>query len=264
MITTTLRSYAKNASMAASSLVGENFLFLLDYAMRLVRVLLLLSIWRTLFIGRSEVAGLSLNDLLTYTLIAEIFADPLEAMTGFADAFWDGSIATRFLRPIGLMEQFVTEQFGRWGMNFLFFSIPLLCLTPLMGVRILPASFASGLLFVVSLILGVSVGLALDFIFGAIAIGLGVPPFAIQRLRRALGALLSGSLIPLALLPWGIGKLFELTPFASVASAPLQLFIGKGDPVKLISIQLFWSVALWPLVLWSWRKSREKMVSYGG
>ena len=260
----TLRAYTKNATMAATSLVGENFLFLLDYAMRLVRVLLLLAIWRTLFAGKTDVAGLTLNDLLTYTLIAEIFADPLEAMTGFADAFWDGTISTRFLRPIGLMEQFATEQFGRWGMNFLFFSLPLICLTPLLGVNPLPANALSGALFCLSLTLGVSVGLALDFIFGAIAIGLEMPPFAVQRLRWSIGTLLSGALIPLALLPWGLGKLFALTPFASVASAPLQLFIGKGDPLALIAIQLFWSVALWPLVIWSWRKGREKMVSYGG
>ncbi len=257
-------SYLKNGTMAASTHVGENLLFLIGYAMRLLRVALMLAIWRTLYAGKTEVSGLTLPNLLTYTLIAEIFGDPIASMTGFAEAFWDGTITTRFLRPIGLMEQFVTEEFGRWGMNFLFFSTPLICLSPFMGVNLLPANPASGALFCISLALGVSVGFATDFIFGAYGIAMEMPPFAIQRLRKALGGLLSGAIIPLALMPWGLGKAFALTPFASVASAPLMIFIGKGDAVALISTQCFWSAVLWPIVFWSWRKSREKMVSYGG
>ena len=68
----------------------------------------------------------------------------------------------------------------------------------------------------------------------------------------------------LALLPAGIGAVFGWLPFASMASAPLQLYIGTGDATRLLALQVGWSLLLWPLARWLWRISRERMVSYGG
>ncbi len=82
--------------------------------------------------------------------------------------------------------------------------------------------------------------------------------------RIAITGLLAGSVIPLALLPWGLGPIFELLPFATVAWAPLAIYTGLGEPLRLIGLQLFWAAVLWPLVFWAWSASREKVVGYGG
>src|SRR5438552_2391132 len=102
----TLHKYHKTAAMAATGFVGDNQLFLFDYLLRFLRVALLLSIWRTLMAGRGVVSGMTLASVLTYTLVAEVFAEPLACRTWIESAFWDGSITTRFLRPIGLFAQF--------------------------------------------------------------------------------------------------------------------------------------------------------------
>jgi ABC-type uncharacterized transport system permease subunit len=122
----------------------------------------------------------------------------------------------------------------------------------------------AGLLFVFSLMLAISVGLALEYIFAAIAIGAEMPPFATERIRRAIGAILSGAFVPLALLPWGLGHIFAWLPFASMASAPLQIYIGAGNAGWLLGLQAGWSLLLWPLALRMWHVQRERMVSYGG
>jgi ABC-2 type transport system permease protein len=140
---------------------------------------------------------------LTYTLIAEAFADPLNARTDLDTALWEGSIATRFLRPLGLFAQFVAETVGRWLFGFGVFSLPLLLLAPLLGVNPLPASIVHGLLFVPSLALAVSVGLALEFIFAAIIVRMESSVWAVNRMRAAVNTLLSGAIVPLPLLPWG-------------------------------------------------------------
>ena len=44
----------------------------------------------------------------------------------------------------------------------------------------------------------------------------------------------------------------------------LALLTGIGSPRRLLSAQLFWNITLWPLALWAFRASRERMVSYGG
>ena len=88
--------------------------------------------------------------------------------------------------------------------------------------------------------------------------------WVISRVRDAITTLLSGSLLPLALLPWGIGNVFAWLPFASMASAPLKIYTGTGDPLWLLPVQAGWSIVLWPAALWLWRANREKLVAYGG
>jgi ABC-2 type transport system permease protein len=118
------------------------------------------------------------------------------------------------------------------------FSIPLLLLAPLLGVDPRAVDPGAGGLLLVSLGLAVAVGLALEF--------------------------LSGALVPLALLPWGLGEVFAWLPFAATASAPLRIYTGTGDALPLLAMQAGWAVALWPLANWLWRANREKLAFHGG
>ncbi len=250
--------------MEATGRLGDNALFLFDYLLRFLRVALLLGIWRAVLGGRGSVSGLTLDGVLTYTLISAACSELLTCQTGLEFAFFDGSIATRFLRPTEIFVEAASEMLGRVVVSAAFFSLPLLLASPLLGVRLAPAGALAGMLFVVSLALAVSVGLALDYLFIALAIALQVAPYTTGRIRIAVGTLLSGALLPLALFPWGIGSVFAWLPFAAQASAPLQIYIGTGNPLKLIALQCGWSLLLWPLAVWAWKVSRERMVSYGG
>jgi ABC-type uncharacterized transport system permease subunit len=261
---TTLNKYYKTATMAAAGQVGDSSLFVMDYLLRFLRVAVLLSLWRTLLAGKGVVSGMTLSSVLTYTLIAEVFAEPLTCRTWLESAFWDGTIATRFLKPIGVFGQFAAEMCGRWMFGFGAFSLPLLLCAPLLGVDPRPASTLAGGLFLVSLVLAVLVGLALEYCFAALAVGMEWHPYAINSARAAIGTLLSGAFLPLALLPWGIGKLFGWLPFAAMASVPLRLYTGTGDAFHLLGLQAIWAIVLWPIAGRLWRKYRERMVSYGG
>ena len=72
------------------------------------------------------------------------------------------------------------------------------------------------------------------------------------------------TLLPLAVLPWGLGDAFQWLPFAAVASAPLRIFTGTGDPARLLLSQVVWSAVLWPLAGWLWTVQRERLVASGG
>jgi ABC-type uncharacterized transport system permease subunit len=250
--------------MAATSHVGDSPLFLLDYLLRFLRVAVLLSIWRAIFAGRGPVAGMTLASVLTYTLIAEVFAEQLVCRTRLELAYWEGTIVTRFVQPIGFVGLFVSEMVGRWWLGFAALSLPLLLVAPLLGVDPLPASPAAGALFVVSLLLAIAVGVALDFLFGALLVMLEMSVWLLDQFRAAVGTLLSGALLPLALMPWGLGEVLAWLPFAATASAPLKIYTGTGDPLPLIAVQAAWALALWPVVHWLWRANRERLVGYGG
>ena len=264
MISTLLRPMWKTATMEAAGVVGGSALYFVQFVFRFLRVVMLLAVWRTLLGAPGQNAGIALPALLSYTLIAEVFAEQLTPTTEIEWSLHDGGIATRFLQPLSLVGQFSALMAGRWMFGALFFSLPLLVLSPLLGVDPRPASGAAAALFALSLLLTIIVGVALDFIFAALLVYLEGSAYILSRVRRAVGLLLSGAVIPLALMPWGLGDLLQWSPFAALASAPLRIYTGTGDPALLLALQAFWAVALWVLANWLWRRSRERLSSYGG
>jgi ABC-2 type transport system permease protein len=258
-----LGGYVKTAAMSAGD-VGESPLFAMDYAMRLLRVVVLLALWRSMLAGRDALTVMPLATVLSYTLVAEVFAQQLAVSTTMSEAFWEGSLVLRFMRPMGLVRQFAAEMSGRWALHFALFSIPLIVLAPVLGVDPRPASPTAGALFMLSLCLAVMVGLALDVLFGALTVALEQPVWLVDRVRVAVATLLSGSLLPLAFYPWGLGDVFGWLPFAAMAWAPLAIYTGTGNPVALMASQLLWAAVLWPGADWLWRANREKLVGYGG
>jgi ABC-2 type transport system permease protein len=133
-----------------------------------------------------------------------------------------------------------------------------------LGVDPRPASPVAGGLFVVSLCLAVLVGLALEVLFGALIVALEQPVWLVEYVRTAIATLLSGSLLPLAFYPWGLGDVFGWLPFAAMAWAPLAVYTGTGQPLPLLASQVLWTLILWPVADWLWRANREKLVGYGG
>jgi ABC-2 type transport system permease protein len=205
-----------------------------------------------------------LQAVLTYTLVAEVFAEQLNLRTTLNVAFWEGTLVIRFLRPMGLIRQLAAEMLGSWAVDFALFSLPLFLLAPVLGVDPRPANATAGILFGVSLALAVLVGLAMELFFGALVVALEQPNWIVEYMRTAIGTLLSGALLPLAYYPWGIGDLFAWLPFAAMAWAPLAIYTGSGNPATLLASQVLWIAVIWPLGNWLWNSNREKLASYGG
>jgi ABC-type uncharacterized transport system permease subunit len=259
-----LRGYWMTAVMAAGGPLSDGPLLLIDYLIRVLRVVLLLAIWRTLLAPGQAVEGVTLSSVLTYTLIAAVFADQLEVRTELGETVWNGTVVNRYLQPIGMVGLYAAEAFGGWVFRLATFSLPLLALSPLFGVDPRPASPLHGLLFLASLALAVTVGLAAEFVYGALLVALAENLWAIWSLRNAVSVLLSGALLPLALYPWGLGELFQWLPFAAMASSPLRIYTGTGDPATLLLSQAAWALLLWPFARWFWRRNRERMAGLGG
>ena len=268
-----IRTFWHTAGMAATSAAADGGAFLLlDYVLRLLRVALLLSVWRMILAGQTTPAGgdvgaatgLALDTILTYTLVAAVFADPLAARTRLEEALWNGSIATRFLQPVSIAGHFAAEMVGGWLPGFVFFSAPLFLAAPLLGVSPLPAGPLAGLLFPLSLVLGVAVGMAVDFLLCALMVTFGWSVWEVERWRSALATVLSGALIPLSVLPWNLGQVLSWLPFAAMAWAPLSVYTGSPDTPRLLAMQAFWAAALWLVGQRLWQANRQKVVIYGG
>lgn len=250
--------------MAAVEPVREGPLFLADIGLRVVRVLVLLAVWRSVLTGRPPASGMTLGAVLTYVLLAEVFAGQLSVRSSLIEHLWNGSIAGRFVWPLGLAGQVGSELAGRWLPGLVLCSVPLLLAAPLLGVDPRPASPAALWLFAPSLVLAIVVGVAVDFGFVILIVVLETSIWLVDLIRAATTTLLSGSLVPLMLLPWGLGGIFSWLPFAAMASAPLRIYTGTGPAMELMAGQAAWALVLALLVRWLWRRNRERVVGYGG
>jgi ABC-2 type transport system permease protein len=193
-----------------------------------------------------------------------VIRSEVQRLTQLIDDLWSGSIVARLLQPAGLVGQLVARMLGGWVRELSLFSVPLLLAAPLLGVNPLPAGGPAALLFGASLALGVAVGVALDFVMAALMVAWGWNRWDVDRLRAAVGAVLSGALLPLSLLPWGLGDVLTWLPFASQAWVPLSIYTGSGEVLSLLGRQLLWVAVMWPLARWLWRVNRQKVVIYGG
>lgn len=236
------------------------------YFVQAVQFVMLIFIWKSLEKGGALTEGTSLHQLMTYTLMATIFHQELNIISPATSSLWEGSIIGRFLRPMPVEVSFFAETIGRWWIpNFLFFGLPLWLCSPFLGINPWPAAASNGILALMSLILAASLGFAIDLLFASFAMHLKNGCWAALAVREAIYALLSGEMIPFSLFPKGIGTLFSLLPLGSIAHGPLTIYTGAaGDYMAIVGLQIFWNLILWIAAIHIFRKSKERMISFGG
>jgi len=231
-----------------------------NYVLKWLRMLALVMIWRMLLAGGADAQGMTLQQTLTYTVLSAAFAPLFDVRTPASSWLHEGTMLSLYQRPMSIFSQLAAHTVGSWGMHLLVFALPCLLLAPLFGARLAPASPWA----VLSLLLAVSQGFCVDFLFASLIIRVQNMSWIIETLRRALTALFTGALIPFAALPFGLGAVLELSPLGTLAGAPLAIFTGLAQPGKLLCVQLLWNIILWPLAIWCFRRCAERMVSLGG
>lgn len=260
-----LRAYVGTGRLCATqTFSGGIFYTLGNWLLRAISTLVLLSVWRALLADGADTEGLAPEQVLTYILLSAILSEQLNIVSPASTSFWEGTLANRYTRPLGVVGQLTAETMGRWIPHLLFFSLPMWILAGPIGVQLRPVSIAAGLYFLLSLALAIGLGFAMDLLFAALALYIPNAGWMALYIRNAFFTLFSGALIPFRLLPWGLGNVLELLPFGSLASAPLTMFTGMGDPLRTLLLQAGWNIVLWPFALWVWRRSEERMVAYGG
>lgn len=228
-------------------------------AWRVVSLIPLLLVWRNLLL-HNPTAGVSAEQMLAYTLAASLLEPMLSVKTVLSGWLFEGQFLTFYQRPSPLFAEVAALTVGGWLPLLLTWSLPVWLLAPLCGISLRPAS----LWFFPSLLLCISLGFAVDFLFSCLTVRLAGVSWLVNNIRNAIALVLAGSVIPFSLLPWGIGDLLRYQPFASLGGAVLSVLTGIESPAAVLPVQLLWNVLLWPPAILLFRRDQERMVSYGG
>ena len=255
-----MTKYLKTAQLSALEKTNGGIVYLLpDVLIKVCTLIPLLFLWRVVMSSGAQV-GMTVEQMLSYTVASAVLADMLVVKTPASGWLSEGMLLKLYGRPLSVLGQLVALTAGGWLPMLAVFSLPAALLAPLFGVSMLPASPY----FFLSLLLCISLGFAVDFLFACLSIKLRNMNWLIGRIRMAVTSILSGMLIPISLLPYGLAEALKYQPFASLGGAPLSVFVGAADVGEVIALQILWNLVLWPLALFVFHKSQEGMVSYGG
>lgn len=231
-----------------------------NYLLQAAGTFAMLLIWRQLADANGDLGGMTLAQLTTFTLLTAMLRPMLDVRTPISSWLHEGVLLGLYQRPMGILKQLTAMTLGGWCTHLALLSLPLALLTPLLGGFLTPRCGW----FYLSLPLAVAQGFCVDFLFGCLIVWASNMNWQIECLRRALTGLLTGAVIPFALLPGRLGEVLSLSPLGTLAGASLSLFVGTGDPAMLIPAQLLWTALLLPLSLYCFQRSTERMISYGG
>jgi ABC-2 type transport system permease protein len=252
--------YIKTAQMVHFEKTNGGIIYLLpDVIIKIFTLIPLVFLWKVVMLSGVDV-GMSMQQMLTYAYVSSLLSDMMVVNTPASGWLSEGVLMRLYGRPLSIIGQLISQTVGGWIPMLFMFSLPMAIVAPLVGVNLRPAS----LWFFISLFLCISLGFAIDILFACLSIKLRNTSWLISRIRAAIVSLLSGTIIPVSLLPLGFDRIVKYQPFASLGGAPLSIFVGASDPLSILKVQIFWNLILWPFALLVFKKSQEGMVSYGG
>lgn len=227
----------------------------------------------TAFYGTTEsVNGFTREHLVTYIWLQQAFLAFIALWMRDQDLFaliQTGNIAYELCRPINLYSFWYTKLLSTRLASAALRCFPILLVAhffPKPYNLALPDSAAALFLFIVSILLGVMINVAISM-FIYISVFITLSPMGSLLLFSVVGEFLAGMVIPIPLMPEGLKQLLMFLPFRYTADLPFRIYSGNlsvQESLFGIAIQLAWLLLLPLLGNFSLKKALKHLVVQGG
>ncbi len=236
---------------------------------QLIQVFFKIAIWRAVFRGAPEVDGVSLDQMITYTLLAGTLLGAWEwprLIQAVDAAITSGDIAVFLLKPLGYPSYLLSTELGNLCFRLALVVLPSAAVVAAVYGLEPPASAWHGALFLPFCVLSFAMQFVLALGFGLLAFWL-MTAFSLEWLLQGLFTLLSGSFVPLWFFPERLGALVRYSPFAWIGFHPVAVYLGKlsgGEALGYLALGAAWLALLGLGVLWLWRRATLRITIQGG
>ncbi len=173
-----------------------------------------------------------------------------------------GAISLEMARPVPYFPQIMAREAGNIAYHAVYRALPLALIFLVTVGFPWPASGAGLLLTLPSLLLGIYIGLTLNYLIGISALWTTEIRWAHWTYHTLIG-LLSGGWIPSDILPGWLGEVAPYLPFASQQHWPIRIYLGLAGAEGML-IQTAWALAMTLLCLLVTRKALRRVVVQGG
>jgi len=185
------------------------------------------------------------------------------------DTITSGNISYELCRPVDIYTMWFTKNMAVRLSRALLRSMPILIVAVFLPKPFNispPASVLSGLLFLISMILGFLVLIAFSMLI-YISTFYTMSPLGIRILVTSVVELLAGGIIPIPFFPQSLQTIINVLPFASMQNTPFLIYNGyfEGNDILLsMLLQIGWVITLMLLGRVLMRKALRKVVIQGG
>jgi ABC-2 type transport system permease protein len=180
-----------------------------------------------------------------------------------AERVRSGDVVVDLYRPWHLQSALLAQDLGRGGYAFLTRLAP----PVVFGMLLFPFQFPAGLvqwpLFLVSAVIALVVCFACRFLIDVSAFWL-VDNRGLFGFWNVASGLLCGLTVPVAFVPEWARDALWMTPFPALMQAPIDVFLGHGDPAETLLYQAFWAVVLLVAGHLVLRRAVRRVVVQGG
>ncbi len=217
--------------------------------------------------ARPEVGGFDAAETLTYVFLTQGLLAPVDAFNAgvaeIGDRIRTGDIVTDLYRPADLQAYWLALNLGRAAFQALARGIPPFVVGALAFDLLVPSAAATWVAFAASVTVAVTAGFALRFAVTLSGFWLLDTRGPLQ-LITAVTLFLSGFVLPITFFPPWLEALSRALPFAALVQVPVEVFLGKAEPVTALLGQAGWALALLALGRVVLAAATRKVVVQGG
>lgn len=247
-----MRKYVEAAKISFKSQLAWRFDIVFQMLFTITKILFAYILWGAIFGETSEVAGFTFHTMLSYYIISS-FLSQLDMSDGvsreMSSRVRDGTFSKYMIIPAPVLGQFIARTAGTSAFYMLFHLAAAVVWVVLFRIQFAVTSDITVILPTLLLIaLGLLFMTQLNFFLGLLA-------FAFQdigmflMIKGMLVSFVTGTLVPLNMLPHAVQEAMRVLPFYYVTYLPSMLLVGRNQEelaMGLISLTI-WVLLFMPL-----------------
>jgi len=232
-----------------------------------ITIYLLTILWKAAYGDRTEVDGVSIQQMLVYLTIANLqlrFLTP-EVDQEIEERIREGQIGFDLNRPLPYPFQLVAGALGQMVglLPMLAVALPVAFI---FGELRPPATVEAGIAYVASLAIAWIVAVELNMIIGLVGFWT-LEMTGFKMMYRLIGNFATGALIPLWFMPDLFRNIVQVLPFQAIAYIPVSIYVGNpamGSNGPALLLQAGWAVVLVFVIRLIWSRAYRQTVIQGG
>ncbi len=232
------------------------------------KILFAYLLWGMVFKNRELIGEFTFHGMLSYYIISS-FLSQLEMSQGISaeihDRIRNGTFSKYMVIPVGIEKYFMAMELG---VVMFYMAFDFMAAIVWIFVFQIDFVFASNgwviLCAVIMSVIGMLFMVQLNYFLGLLTLKYqGIGTFLM--IKNNLVALVTGSIVPLALFPEVIIKIMRLLPFYYVTYLPAMLFTGKckEEAIPGIAVIVCWCLVIQVLISVTWKKYLRKYDGVG-
>lgn len=245
--------------------------FRIDFIFRLIGNMLYIGLiyflWQAIYAGQGDMKGLSFLEAFTYLAINSTIFVMLNTNMDWwlSSQIVHGGIMMQLIQPLDLHAYMITRSAGAAINGFITSAVPSVAFMILVFNVYIPGGI-NILLGFSSLVFSFLMSANINFITGSLAFS-SQSIWGLKIIKDNTILFLSGAVVPLQFFPPAMQALLLALPFQTMYHTPAMIFLGKAGTVeslKMILIQLSWTIALYLLGRLFFHKLKVKITINGG